>query len=75
MVKSSTALIYSAPDRTAPTLSSALTQGDAVGVTESSKGWLKLTNAAGDTPVSGWVRESDLYYLPPRALKNRVTEP
>ena len=71
MVKSTTALIYSAPDRTAPTLSSALTQGDAVGITESSKGWLKLTNAAGETPVSGWVRETDLYSVPTSVLKGR----
>ena len=66
--------IYSKPDNAAAR-KLVLTQGDAVGITESSEGWLKLTSAAGDTPVSGWVRESDLYYLPPTALKKRVTEP
>jgi hypothetical protein len=38
-----------------------LVNGDGLGVRASQKGWLQVDYTAGDKPMSGWVREEDLY--------------
>jgi hypothetical protein len=41
-----------------------LVKGDGVGVRASQPGWIEVDYVGGDKPISGWLRQSDVYPVP-----------
>ena len=63
VVKSAKAYFYDAPGAAAHR-KAYVVQGDGLGVRASRPGWVQVDYTGGDTPVSGWVKTTDLYPTP-----------